>query len=352
MEGLEKLAGKLKKELEIESKYEIVDEEEDIVFGGSQILNNEFYKAKKVKNLLLREYEGADVKKTTGCNIISNDFGEVLHRKENVKTAFKCPEKNEEHILSDLKLVYGIGPVTEKNLKSLGYRTIRDLKNHEYWGDEASAFLNNLDNSKLNDVMAKIIRWKSASHPLALRLSGHYETEDFAILDIETMGLTNQPVILIGLALPGKDNIKIHQFLLKDVDQEVAALMEFINKIDTRRALLTFNGKTFDIPYVKRRLSFYGIQKGFNHNHFDLYHFSKRAWKGKAPNYCLNTLEREILGLNRPVDIPSVMVPEFYQTYREKGNPGPLIPILEHNRQDLLSLSDLFRKLRGELLNE
>jgi hypothetical protein len=42
------------------------------------------------------------------------------------------------------------------------------------------------------------------------------------------------------------------------------------------------------------------------------------------------------------------MVPEFYNLYRRTGNPGPLVPVVEHNRQDLISLVRLFALLRGD----
>ena len=42
------------------------------------------------------------------------------------------------------------------------------------------------------------------------------------------------------------------------------------------------------------------------------------------------------------------MVPEFYETYLQSGNPGPLVPIVEHNREDVTSLAKLlFHFLEG-----
>ena len=43
-------------------------------------------------------------------------------------------------ILSNLKLIYGIGDVTELNLKKEGYRTIEDLMNHPRFGSEVKRF--------------------------------------------------------------------------------------------------------------------------------------------------------------------------------------------------------------------
>jgi hypothetical protein len=40
--------------------------------------------------------------------------------------------------------------------------------------------------------------------------------------------------------------------------------------------------------------------------------------------------------------------PEFYETYLRTGNCGPLVPIIEHNKQDVVSLALLFFYLLGE----
>jgi uncharacterized protein YprB with RNaseH-like and TPR domain len=82
--------------------------------------------------------------------------------------------------------------------------------------------------------------------------------------------------------------------------------------------------------------------------HFDLLHFSRRRWKDTLPSFRLSALEREIFGLHRENDIPGQMVPEFYEMYLRTGNCGPLVPIVEHNKQDVESLAQLFFHLLGE----
>ena len=59
-------------------------------------------------------------------------------------------------------------------------------------------------------------------------------------------------------------------------------------------------------------------------------------------------MERCFLGIQREDDVPSALVPEFYESYMRTGNPGPLVPIVEHNRCDLLTLASLFSKLHEE----
>ncbi|MDP3563488.1 MAG: ribonuclease H-like domain-containing protein, partial [Methanoregula sp.] len=111
---------------------------------------------------------------------------------------------------------------------------------------------------------------------------------------------------------------------------------------------VTFNGKAFDLPYVNDRLGYYGMDIPARIPHFDVLHFSRRHWKDRFPSMRLTALEREILHIHREDDIPGQMVPEFYETYLRTGNCGPLVPIVEHNRQDIISLALLFFHLMGE----
>jgi len=54
------------------------------------------------------------------------------------------------------------------------------------------------------------------------------------------------------------------------------------------------------------------------------------------------TLEQRLFCIHREQDVPSMMVPEFYEAFLTSQNPGPLIPVVEHNCQDLVSLARLF----------
>ncbi len=50
--------------------------------------------------------------------------------------------------------------------------------------------------------------------------------------------------------------------------------------------------------------------------------------------------------MERESDVPSSQVPDFYKTYMKTGNIGPLIPIVEHNREDVVTLARLLSKLQ------
>lgn len=312
---------------------------------------NRYAAANRLKRELLEEYRGKDLLSETEFELVNNNYGETLHLREPVQKPFTTPDTSSRDILSDLKLVYGIGSVREKELKHEGYSTIRDLVNHNKWGDKAKSIQEVFQKESLTDAYGVLRRWKTLSDSSFLKLSGLFDKEDFAIIDIETMGLSNQPVFLLGLAHPTGGGVAVHQFLAGDVSQEMATLAQFASHLDDLGIILTYNGKNFDIPYIERRLAYYGNNRKFSHPHLDLYLFTRNRLSHRVRDCKLGTIERSILGVDRDHDIPSSLVPDFYNTYRESGNPGPLLPVLAHNRQDLLSLVDLFHKLLEETVN-
>lgn len=167
------------------------------------------------------------------------------------------------------------------------------------------------------------------------------------ILDIETLGFRSVPIILIGLARIQDNNILIDQYLPRNTKEEPAILMALINLLRESDTIITFNGGRFDIPFIEDRLSYHKIEETlYNKIHYDALPMSRSAWKSKLPNCKLGTLEKHILGIEREDDVPSRSVPDFYRTYARQNNVGPLVPIVEHNKQDLITLAKIFSKLR------
>lgn len=167
------------------------------------------------------------------------------------------------------------------------------------------------------------------------------------ILDIETVGFSSVPIILIGLARIHDDNILIDQYLSRSIKEEPAMLTAFVSHLRESDTIITFNGRRFDVPFIEDRLSYYSIEESLsNKTHYDALPLSRYAWKAKLPNCKLATLEKYILCIEREDDVPSRSVPDFYRTYVKHKNAGPLVPIVDHNKQDLITLAKIFSKLR------
>jgi hypothetical protein len=251
-------------------------------------------------------------------------------------------------LLSDLTLVHGIGRKTEQRLKDRGLRSIPDLITHRRYGKAAATTMKILSGSSPQEIAELVSRWHTSSHHLSFLTSGLYPSRDLLFIDLETLGFFSRPIILFGLAEVEERELVISQYLLRSIDDELPSLSAVHEHLHEDRVIISFNGKAFDIPFLAERSAFYGRPVVFRNPHYDLLHNARRRWRQHFPDCRLGTLERQLFSVERWDDIPSAMVPEFYEAFLTTGNPGPLVPIVAHNRQDLISLARLFCFLRGD----
>jgi uncharacterized protein YprB with RNaseH-like and TPR domain len=176
-------------------------------------------------------------------------------------------------------------------------------------------------------------------------LAGFCKNENLAIIDIETSGLSfENPIILLGIANIRKNRVGTHQFLLRDISDELGAIWSFLFHVENGSSLITYNGRRFDIPYIKQRLSYYGKEASLNNPHFDILYFIWRTLGKRLPNCRLGTVEK-YFGIQRGTNIPGALVPHFYDTYLKTRNVGPLVAIVEHNKRDLINLGAIVSRL-------
>ncbi|MCT8337115.1 exonuclease [Methanoculleus sp. Afa-1] len=259
------------------------------------------------------------------------------------------PDRAAAALLGDLTLVRGIGEATRRRLAERGCRTITDLMGDPRYRRDAARLLDSVAGGDTRDITAEIERRRKRSDPLLLEASRFHAPEEFVFLDIETLGLSSRPVFLIGLGRVSGGTISVRQYLSRSVGEEAATLAAVLPDLEAEgAALVTFNGRAFDVPYIRDRLARHGIRADLALPHFDVLHFARGRWRNSLGSCRLGALEEGVLGLAREDDVPSRMVPEFYETYRRTRNPGPLVPVVEHNRQDIVSLARLFAVLRGD----
>ena len=179
------------------------------------------------------------------------------------------------------------------------------------------------------------------------RLAGFFSPDDFVFLDIETMGLSFQEdIFLVGTLRWRQDRWLVRQAVLLSTDRP-ADLFEQMNLlIDGGAAWATYNGASFDIPFLRFALQRHGLSTiAFDGLFvFDLLHSVRHWYRGLLPNCRLKTVEEELLGVRRLDDVPGYAIPSRFSEFIATRNPAILARILEHNRQDLLSLKEIAKR--------
>jgi uncharacterized protein len=322
-------------------------------FSNNIVFSSEYDGARQYLRDLLARYDGCSFDTVfCGGREQVNEAGTcyLLESRESMSCPVFDQDRFQAAILGDLTLVHGIGKATEKRLKMRGYQTLYDLMEHPKFRSNARRVTECISSGNSGDIMDLIGKRHAKSHPHVLGTSGLHEPGDYVFLDIETMGLFSRPIILFGIGFLEHGQLVVQQYLLRDIAEEPAALLATMDHFSSDHpALVTFNGKAFDAPYISDRLTYYGMGALTGIPHFDVLHFSRQQWKDELPSFRLSALEKEVLGVHREDDVPGQMVPEFYETYLRSGNCGPLVPVVEHNRQDVVSLARLFFHLLGDV---
>ena len=339
--------------METMREYEVV--RDGNVFGTSfsnnVVFSSDYEQAQNQLYALVEKYRNVPFDAVFSGTEIFNECGVCfsLKSRKSLTLPLLDPDWFRSEILKDLTLVHGIGPRTQTRLRSKGFQKLPDLMQHPKFRSYTRDVLSCLYGGNSAEIMDLIGCRHAKSHHYVLGTAALHEPEDYVFLDIETLGLFSRPVILFGVGTIENGTLAVYQYLLRDIDEEQAALMATLGHVSgDRPALVTFNGKSFDLPYLSDRLAYYGMGSPEKIPHYDVLHFSRRRWKDQFPSLRLTALETEILGICREEDIPGQMVPEFYETYLKTGNCGPLVPIIEHNKQDVVSLAQLFFHLLGE----
>lgn len=165
-------------------------------------------------------------------------------------------------------------------------------------------------------------------------------------LDTETNGLSGGAgtyPFLVGLGYLEDETFHVRQFFLRHPGEERALLAELEPLLARFDGIVSFNGKSFDVPVLETRFVLARRPSPLsNCMHLDLLHPARRLWKLRLERCALSDLERHILGNQRDEsDIPGWLVPRYYTDYLRTGNADLLKGIFAHNHQDLLTLAAL-----------
>lgn len=172
-------------------------------------------------------------------------------------------------------------------------------------------------------------------------------------LDTETTGLgpgAGTVAFLVGLAFWQNGVLVCEQLLVRQLGEEAPVLARVAQRIRDASMLVTFNGKSFDLPVLRTRFVMARMPWPAEPPHLDLVHVARRLHKTRNVGAKLGTVEREVLGFVRENDVPSGEVSACYLHFLRTADPRALIGVVEHNAWDVVSMASLVG-LYGEPLD-
>jgi uncharacterized protein YprB with RNaseH-like and TPR domain len=164
-------------------------------------------------------------------------------------------------------------------------------------------------------------------------------------LDLETGGLASSPVFLAGTMHWNGTDFVLRQYFARHYGEEATLLGALHEAARGFEVLVTFNGKSYDAPFLRNRAVVNGVPLTLPPRHVDLLHPARRRWRHALLDCRLQTLELHVCRRRRSGDVPSDEVPGLYHDYVRWGDPYRLIPVFHHNLLDVVTMGEILRAL-------
>lgn len=291
--------------------------------------------------------------------VISNEMGQFLELfwEEDDFLSNLDLLTSKKKILSNLKTVFYIGENIEKKLLRRGVKTLNDLKIYKRYGNSANEII------KLIKTKDYFTLCKN-KYIYDMDVSFCFKLEDLLFLDIETLGLYDSPIIIVGIGFFKNKRYHIREFFARDLEEEIAICEHLRTKIlPSFKSFITYNGKSFDIPYIANRFLYYFDENPMisdddvpyeksntKYHHIDLYHNCRRKFKGMFDKYTLTNMEVKLLNWKRDNELPSSLVGMCYKRYMD--NPqryiGLIKECIDHNYFDVYSMPLILKQLLNQ----
>lgn len=168
--------------------------------------------------------------------------------------------------------------------------------------------------------------------------------------DIETTGLSpdSATIILSGLYMHYKDHGEVIQFFAETEQDETLIIEETLKLLNQSSHILTYNGRSFDIPFLLKRAVFHGLDIPDIPYNLDLYSLFDKFSKIRDSINNLSQKNAEIYaGITnlRTDKINGQISIKLYSEYIRQPSERSIDKILLHNRDDVLQLFRLLRLL-------
>ena len=170
--------------------------------------------------------------------------------------------------------------------------------------------------------------------------------EDVCFLDIETTGLFgNAYLFLCGLMFYQDGQFVVEQVFARDYAEEHGLLKHVHAALNRFGTVVTYNGNTFDLPFIATRMAVHRMADPGEYQSVDLLPTARTVFRNTLPNCKLITVESHLRGIGREDDIPGRHIPQAYHDFVQTGDARVMKNVLYHNRMDLFAMAVIINRL-------
>lgn len=169
-----------------------------------------------------------------------------------------------------------------------------------------------------------------------------YIDEHTLFCDIETLGFSSAylPIYMIGVAYMEGDSIVVTLFFADSPNDESECIEAFLDLSKNYSKFITFNGETFDIPYIKNRAAKFGFDCSLldRIESFDLLKIVRKYKKILHLEKCNQKTVELFLGINREDTYSGGELIDVYKEYTSDKDEEKKQLLITHNFDDVCGM--------------
>lgn len=175
--------------------------------------------------------------------------------------------------------------------------------------------------------------------------SEKYIDQNTIFCDIETLGFSPMyhPIYLIGVAFPEDSFINVTLFFAQSTSEEPECIEAFITLSSSFDRIITFNGDTFDIPFIKKRGAKFNIDTSSLEklDSCDLLKVARRYKKILSLEKCNQKSIESFMGITREDKYTGGELIDVYKEYCKDKTPSKKDLLITHNFDDVCGMVKL-----------
>lgn len=167
---------------------------------------------------------------------------------------------------------------------------------------------------------------------------------DVLFFDIETTGLkaARSDLYIIGYAVIDNDSLNITLLFNNDGCSEPEMLECFSEVLSQHKNLVTYNGDTFDIPYIKEKYRQFEIPVDLSHiESTDIYKYIRKYKKQLHMESMKQSDIEDLMGIHRKSFISGGDLINTYREYLKTKSNKLLNQLITHNKDDISGLANI-----------
>ena len=193
----------------------------------------------------------------------------------------------------------------------------------------------------LNTLISSELGQALLCSALSITCCTNEDLDEVLFLDTETTGLgygAGTYAFLVGLTYRVNGAWVGEQLFLNSPSEESMMLRYLTERLGRARLLITYNGKSYDLPLLNVRMTMHRLARIVPANHIDLYHTCRGILKHRLERFRLCDLEAFVLGFVRDDDIAGADIPAAYFAFLHGRDEGQIAQVIRHNEFDVVSM--------------